>query len=312
MSKKIAMIFPGQGSQKVGMLAQLAVKEPLVVDVFQRASRVLDVDLWQIVQENPDNQLNQTAYTQPALLAASFAIWQVWLARGGSEPSVMAGHSLGEYSALVCAGAINFEDAIMLVHKRGQYMQEAVPQGKGAMAAIIGLSPDKVIDACELAKAEGVVQPANFNANGQIVVSGEVEAVKQAMSHAKNLGAKLAKLLPVSVPSHCLLMQPAAQRLASDLDAITMKLPTISVLHNVDVEVSGTIEALKQNLVKQLYSPVRWVETVEKMEKEGIVDCFECGPGKVLAGLNKRISKFVITREMDSDEALCTAEETLA
>jgi len=299
MTNKIAMIFPGQGSQTPGMLAELSQRESIIIDTFKEASEVLGVDLWDVTQNNPKDLLNQTAYTQPILLAASVALWRIWCQQNEQMPQIMAGHSLGEYSALVCAEAVAFKDAIDLVHKRGLYMQEAVPQGKGAMAAIIGLTPDKVAKACDMAAKGATVSSANFNAIGQIVISGEKEAVERAIVNAKELGAKIAKLLPVSVPSHCQLMAPAADKLAEVLNTIEIQLPSIPVLHNADVSISHTIEAIKDKLIKQLYSPVRWVETIEMMSKEGVDTLYECGPGKVLAGLNKRIVKSMTVNALD-------------
>lgn len=311
MTKAIAFIFPGQGSQKVGMMAEFAA-EPIVKITFDEASAILKQDLWKITQDNPNDLLNQTEFTQPALLTASIALWRIWLARGGVKPKVMAGHSLGEYSALVCAEAIEFTDAVSIVHQRGQFMQEAVPQGTGAMAAIIGLSPEKVAEACELAEQGDVVAPANFNANGQIVISGAQAAVERAVVNAKELGAKLAKTLPVSVPSHCMLMQPAAERLQDILANIEIDMPTIPVLQNYDVEASDTPDAIRDKLVKQLYSPVRWVETIEAIHKQGINDFYECGTGNVLTGLNRRIIKEISSFTMDTPDALSQALESLA
>jgi len=313
MSKEIAIIFPGQGSQKVGMLAEFAQVEPIVLATFEEASSVLEQDLWQITQENPDDLLNQTAYTQPALLAASVALWRIWQARHGVMPAVMAGHSLGEYSALVCADAISFMDAITVVHQRGQFMQAAVPAGSGAMAAIIGLAPEKVAKACELAtQGNETVEPANFNAIGQIVISGSAAAVERAVIEAKELGAKLAKTLPVSVPSHCILMEPAAKQLQSVLASIDIKAPAVPVLQNYDVSASNDPAQIRDKLVKQLYSPVRWVETIEAIHRQDINELYECGAGNVLTGLNKRINKDLNSFAMDTPDLLSQALESLA
>lgn len=312
MNSAIAFIFPGQGSQKVGMLAEMANLEPIVLDTFAEASDVLGQDLWHITQENPDDLLNQTQYTQPALLAASVALWRVWSSRDGFRPVVLAGHSLGEYSALVCAEAMSFSDAINLVHQRGQFMQEAVPAGVGAMAAIIGLTPEKVAEACELAEQGDVVAPANFNAHGQIVISGAAAAVNRAVIVAKELGAKLAKTLPVSVPSHCMLMEPAATSLQKVLATVDIRSPKIPVLQNYDVSSSDNPDLIRDKLVKQLYSPVRWVETIEAIHKQGVNNVYESGPGNVLTGLNKRIIKEISSFTINTPESLSHALESLA
>ena len=285
-----ALLFPGQGSQSLGMLAGLAKETPLVQQVFEEASDALGEDLWQISQENAD-KLNQTAYTQPAILAASMALLRVWQQEGGSVPNVMAGHSLGEYSALVAASAIGFADAVKLVHLRGKYMQAAVPEGVGAMMAIIGLDDDVVKVVCAEAAKSGVVAAVNFNSPGQVVIAGEKGPVSQAGELAKAQGAKRALPLPVSVPSHCELMKPAAEQLNQALAEIAVNTPDIPVLHNVDVAEHESPDAIRDALVRQLYMPVRWTETIELMVSKGIERYIECGPGKVLAGLNKRISK---------------------
>lgn len=285
------MIFPGQGSQSVGMLGELAEQQPAVGSVFARASEVLGYDVWQLVQKGPEEKLNQTEYTQPALLAADVAVFESWRALGGPLPSLLAGHSLGEYAALVCADAIHFEDAVQLVANRGRYMQAAVVAGEGAMGAIIGLDEQQVQSLCVEASQGNIVSPANFNSVGQTVVAGQVDAVNRAIVLAKERGAKIAKLIPVSVPSHCALMDPAAKRLAEDLAKTDIKSPRIPVVHNVDVAFHDDPQAIRSALVNQLVSPVRWVETIQLMLEQGIVNLVECGPGKVLAGLVKRISK---------------------
>lgn len=310
MNTAVAFIFPGQGSQKTGMLADIANLEPIALETFAQASDVLKQDLWHIAQENPNDLLNQTQYTQPALLAASVALWRVWSSRNGIKPAVMAGHSLGEYSALVCAEAINFADAINLVYQRGQFMQEAVPTGVGAMAAIIGLTPEKVAEVCELAEQGAIVAPANFNAHGQVVISGSTEAVNRAVIIAKEQGAKLAKILPVSVPSHCMLMEPAAASLQKALTAVNIQAPKIPVLQNYDVISSDNPDLIREKLVKQLYSPVRWVETIETIYSQGINHFYECGSGNVLTGLNKRIIKEISSFTMNTPESLSQALES--
>lgn len=290
MAKKIAFIFPGQGSQTMGMLAEFAKEYPLIKETFIEASQVLNFDLWKLCQEGPAAALNQTENTQPALLAASVALWRVWLQQRGVKPVFMAGHSLGEYSALVCAGALDFLTAIRLVAERGRLMQAAVPPGAGAMAAIVGLDNDKLKALC-VSLAEGqVLAPANYNSIGQTVVAGDATAVDRLLVHAKQAGAKLAKRIPVSVPSHCALMKPAAEHLAETLQTIPISVPTISVVNNVDVSIEQDPIAIKKALIQQLYNPVRWVEIIQFLEKQSIDEFIECGPGKVLAGLNKRIT----------------------
>jgi [acyl-carrier-protein] S-malonyltransferase len=273
------------------MLAELAEAEAQVKSTFAEASEALGYDLWKIVSEGPAEELNQTHITQPAMLSAGIAVWRIWQEKGGATPAVMAGHSLGEYSALVAAGAIEFKDAVSLVAERGKLMQEAVPAGTGSMAAILGLEDARVIEVCEQAAEGEVVSAVNFNANGQVVIAGQIAAVERAVNLAKEAGAKRAVVLPVSVPSHCALMKPAAEKLAERLSAITINAPQIPVINNVDVSKAGDADAIGDALVRQLYSPVRWVETIQAMDGEGIDTLIECGPGKVLVGLNKRIVK---------------------
>lgn len=286
-----AMVFPGQGSQAVGMLAELAEQYPIVTETFAQASDVLGYSLWDLVQNGPEEELNKTWKTQPALLAASVAIWRVWQEKQGKMPQMMAGHSLGEYSALVCAGVIDFAAAIKLVELRGQLMQEAVPAGTGAMYAIIGLDNDAIAKACEEAAQGQVVSPVNFNSPGQVVIAGNKEAVERAGVLCKEAGAKRALPLAVSVPSHCALMKPAADKLAVALQKIEFKQPEIQVVNNVDVIAQTDANAIREALVRQLYNPVRWTETVELIAEKGITQLLEIGPGKVLTGLTKRISK---------------------
>ena len=287
----LAMVFPGQGSQSVGMLASLAEACPLVEETFAQASGVLGYDLWERTQKGPADLLNQTSCTQPAMLTAGVATWRCWKNQTDRLPAMMAGHSLGEYTALVCAGAIEFADAVALVEKRGETMQNAVPEGSGAMAAILGLDDDQVISVCAQAAQGEVVSAVNFNSPGQVVIAGNAAAVERAMDLAKQAGARRALLLPVSVPSHCSLMQPAAQAFANDLAAISIKPPAVRVLHNVDVAMHDQPDAIRQALAAQLFNPVRWVETVHAMHGAGIATILEMGPGKILAGLNKRIEK---------------------
>jgi [acyl-carrier-protein] S-malonyltransferase len=287
----VAFVFPGQGSQSTGMLAELANAFPLVGETFAEASAVLGYDLWQLVQEGPVDELNKTHITQPAMLAAGIAVWRILQDQGRANPVVVAGHSLGEYTALVAAGALDFADTVRLVAERGRLMQEAVPAGRGAMAAILGLDDATVIGVCEAAAQGDIVSAVNFNAPGQVVVAGSAVAVERAVEAAKEAGAKRALLLPVSVPSHCALMRPAAEQLAQQLAAMPISSPTIPVINNVDVAAVTDADAIRDALVRQLYSPVRWVESVQKMAQQGVDTLVECGPGKVLVGLNKRIEK---------------------
>nr|WP_304185435.1 ACP S-malonyltransferase [Hafnia alvei] len=286
---KFAMVFPGQGSQTVGMLADLAAQFPIVEQTFAEASDALGYDLWKLVQEGPAEELNKTWQTQPALLAASVAIYRVWQQENGAQPAMMAGHSLGEYSALVCAGVLDFKQAIRLVELRGKLMQEAVPAGTGAMSAIIGLDNDAIAKACEESAKGEVVSPVNFNSPGQVVIAGNKDAVERAGAACKAAGAKRALPLPVSVPSHCALMKPAADKLAIALQGIAFNAPQFPVVNNVDVKTETSPDAIRDALVRQLYSPVRWSESVEFMAGEGIEHLLEVGPGKVLTGLTKRI-----------------------
>ena len=288
-----AIVFPGQGSQAVGMLADLYENHEVVKQTFAQASEALGYDLWALVSEDAEGKLSQTEYTQPALLTASVAVWRAYEAKGGEKPEYLAGHSLGEYSALVCADVITLEKAVKLVEMRGQFMQQAVPAGTGAMAAIIGLDDDAIANACEQAAQGQVVSPVNFNSPGQIVIAGNKEAVERAMELCKEAGAKRALPLPVSVPSHCALMKDAADKLAEQLNSIEFNTPAIKVVNNVDVKAEQDPEAIKQALIRQLYSPVRWTETIQHFASLGVTESYEFGPGKVLSGLVKRIDKSV-------------------
>lgn len=288
---KFAIVFPGQGSQALGMLAELGAQYDVVKQTFAEASEALGYDLWALVQDGPVEDLNQTFRTQPALLASSVAIWRVWQELGLEQPANLAGHSLGEYSALVCAGVIDFKQAIKLVELRGQLMQEAVPAGTGAMYAIIGLDDAAIAKACEEAAQGDVVSPVNYNSPGQVVIAGSKEAVERAGVLCKEAGAKRALPLPVSVPSHCALMKPAADKLAIALEEIEFNTPQLPVINNVDAMAEVEPEKIKLALVRQLYSPVRWTECVELMSEQGVEKLFEVGPGKVLTGLTKRIVK---------------------
>jgi len=283
-----AFVFPGQGSQSVGMMAAYG-ESTVIRQAFAEASEALGEDLWQMVADGPAEVLAQTVNTQPLMLTAGVAIYREWIARGGALPSLVAGHSLGEYSALVAAGALDFQEAVKLVRLRAQAMQEAVPQGEGAMAALLGLDEAAAVDACAEAAQGEVVSAANLNSPGQIVIAGARAAVERAMAAAKARGAKRAVLLPVSAPFHCALMKPAAERLQQRLADIEVRVPAIPVLNNVDVAVETDPVRIKDALVRQAYSPVRWIETVQEIARGGVTHVFECGPGKVLAGMTKRI-----------------------
>lgn len=287
---QLAFVFPGQGSQTVGMLAELAADNPQVEATFREASDALGYDLWQLVQQGPAEELNKTWQTQPALLAASVAIYRVWQQKQGAQPVLLAGHSLGEYSALVCAGVLAFADAIKLVELRGKLMQEAVPEGTGAMQAIIGLDDEAIRKACEESAQGEVVSPVNFNSPGQVVIAGNKDAVERAGAACKAAGAKRALPLPVSVPSHCALMKPAAVKLAVALEEIAFNAPDVPVVNNVDVKCENDAAAIRNALVRQLYSPVRWTESVQFIAEQGVTQLLEMGPGKVLTGLTKRIA----------------------
>ena len=310
--KKFAMVFPGQGSQAVGMLAELAEQFSIVEETFKQASEVLGYDLWSLVQHGPADELNKTWQTQPALLAASVAVYRVWQQQYPQlQPTLMAGPSLGEYSALVCAGAIDFQDAVKLVELRGKLMQQAVPEGAGAMYAIIGLDNDSIIKACQNAEQGEVVSAVNFNSPGQVVIAGAKAAVERAAVLCKEAGAKRALPLAVSVPSHCALMKPAADQLAASLESIAVKSPAVAVINNVDVKTENDAQAIRHALVRQLYSPVRWTETVEKMATNGIEVLVEIGPNKVLNGLTKRIADNLQAVSVNDPASLSTVEQLL-
>ncbi|MBA0168007.1 MULTISPECIES: ACP S-malonyltransferase [Pectobacterium] len=306
---QFAMVFPGQGSQTVGMLAELAAEHPIVTETFAQASEALGYDLWQLTQQGPAEELNKTWQTQPALLTASVAIWRVWQQRGGKAPALMSGHSLGEYSALVCAGVLDFQQAVRLVELRGKLMQEAVPEGTGAMYAIIGLDNDAIAKACEESAQGQVVSPVNFNSPGQVVIAGNKDAVERAGAACKAAGAKRALPLPVSVPSHCALMEPAAKKLAVALESVTFNAPVIPVVNNVDASIETTPEAIRDALVRQLYCPVRWTDCVEFMASQGVESLLEVGPGKVLTGLTKRIVDTLTAAAVNDPASLSAAIE---
>ncbi|KML67909.1 MULTISPECIES: ACP S-malonyltransferase [Pectobacterium] len=306
---QFAMVFPGQGSQTVGMLAELAAEHPIVTETFAQASEVLGYDLWQLTQQGPAEELNKTWQTQPALLTASVAIWRAWQQQGGKTPALMSGHSLGEYSALVCAGVLDFQQAVRLVELRGKLMQEAVPEGTGAMYAIIGLDNDAIAKACEESAQGQVVSPVNFNSPGQVVIAGNKDAVERAGAACKAAGAKRALPLPVSVPSHCALMEPAAKKLAVALESVTFNSPVIPVVNNVDASIETTPEAIRDALVRQLYCPVRWTDCVAFMASQGVESLLEVGPGKVLTGLTKRIVDTLTAAAVNDPASLSAAIE---
>lgn len=308
-----AAIFPGQGSQSTAMLADLAGEFDIVEQTFAEASDSLGFDLWKLTQENPDNALNKTVNTQPAMLAAGVAAWRVWCAVEGAQPAVMAGHSLGEYTALVASGALGFADAVRLVEARARYMQQAVPEGEGAMAAVLGLQDEQLIAVCKaVSTPEDIVEAVNFNAPGQVVIAGAAEAVERALVVAKAEGAKRALKLPVSVPSHSSLMRPASEKLAESLDFIDIKTPSIPVIHNVSAGVCDSADAIREALIQQLYSPVRWVESVQAMQAVNESGLYiEMGPGKVLSGLVKRTIKRTPVACVDSPDGLDNALDML-
>lgn len=308
----LAFLFPGQGSQSVGMLTALADAYPQVRETFAEASDVLGRDLWGLAAEGPAEDLDRTENTQPAMLTAGVAVWRCWQARGGAMPAAMAGHSLGEYTALVCAGAMSFPDAVGLVAARARLMQAAVPAGAGAMAAVLGLDDDQVRAVCA-EQAEGqVLEAVNFNAPGQVVIAGDKDAVERGVAAAKAAGAKRALLLAVSVPSHCALMRESAEKLAERLAAIPLRLPAVPVLHNVSVAAAEDVTQLRALLAQQLFSPVRWVETIRALAAMGITTAVEAGPGRVLTGLGKRIDKTMTTLPVFDPAGLDHALEVTA
>ncbi len=306
MTQKLAIVFPGQGSQSVGMLSEL-YQHDIVKNTFAEASAALGYDLWALVANGPEADLNETQRTQPALLTASVAIWRLWQQQGGVTPVYLAGHSLGEYSALVCAGVLSLGEAVKLVEQRGIYMQQAVPAGVGGMSAIIGLDDAAIAKACADAAEGEVVAPVNYNSPGQVVIAGHKAAVERAGELCKAAGAKRALPLPVSVPSHCALMRPAAEQLAIDLAALPFNPPQLPVVNNVDVSVASDSVAVKDALIRQLYSPVRWTETIEWLAIQGVTDVIELGAGKVLSGLIKRIDKNLNTSSVNDQASFAAA-----
>jgi len=306
-----AITFPGQGSQSIGMLKEFAAAFPLVKQTFEEAADALSFDLWKLVQEGPESDLNRTDNTQPAMLTAGIAVARVWKNHYNQQPTLLAGHSLGEYSALCFSGVFSFADAVKLVATRGKLMQAAVSEGEGAMAAILGLDDALVAEACKKAQQNEIVTPANYNGIGQVVIAGHKNAVERAISEAKQLGAKRGVLLPVSVPAHCALMKPAAEKLAIVLNEIKMVSPSIPVVHNVDVSTKTDPEEIKHALIAQLSDSVRWTETVQYLAKQEIELVLELGPGKVLAGINKRVDKNLNTLPVFDPQTLEQALKTL-
>lgn len=303
----LAFVFPGQGSQSVGMLADLAATHPVIKSTFDEASAALGLDLWTLSQSGPEADLNRTENTQPALLTAGVAVFRAWLAAGGRTPDYLAGHSLGEYTALVAAGTISLADGVRLVAERGRLMQAAVPAGEGAMAAILGLDDDVVRQCCAEAATAGVVEAVNFNAPGQVVIAGSTAAVAVAIEKLKAAGAKRALPLPVSVPSHCALMKPAAEKLRATLEGVVFNAPAIPVVQNVAARVEADVPAMREALLQQLYRPVLWVQCMETLAGLGVARSLECGPGKVLCGLNKRIVKEMECAALESADSFAAA-----
>lgn len=308
---KFAFVFPGQGSQSRGMMDGYA-DFPAVRDTFAEASEVLEQDLWQLVAEGSDADLNATVNTQPVMLTAGVAVYRAWQSQNGAVPAMMAGHSLGEYTALVAAGALSFADALPLVRYRAQCMQQAVPEGVGGIAAILGLEDEAVRELCVEGAAGGVLEAVNYNSPGQVVIAGDRAAVERGMELAKAKGAKRAIMLPMSVPSHCSLLKGAAEQLREYLAGVAVQVPLVPVLHNADVAAYNDAASIRDALVRQLYSPVRWVETVLEFGKQGITHNVECAPGKVLAGLNKRIDKNQQASAINDGAALTLALTTFA
>jgi [acyl-carrier-protein] S-malonyltransferase len=303
MKNKLAIVFPGQGSQTVGMLKDLSAEFLQIQNTFAQASKILGYDLWDLAQNGPVEKLNQTEFTQPLLLTAGVAVWRIWREKNSASPAFMAGHSLGEYTALVCAEAISFEDGVTLVQDRGRFMQEA-SHNEGAMVAIVGLDGDVVEQICNEAAQGQVLVPANYNSIGQTVVAGQLEAAKRSVDLAKKAGAKIAMILSVSIPSHCALMKPAAEQLSARLAQITINTPKIPVIHNADVACHNDPNKIRDLLIQQLCNPVRWVETVQFMVDNGVKCILECGPGKILTGLNKRINKEIKTDFIGTPEKM--------
>ncbi len=303
----LAFLFPGQGSQSLGMLSALAERHAVVQKTFIEASSAMGEDLWALACEGPEALLNRTDHTQPLMLTAGVAVWRAWLEGGGPEPGRMAGHSLGEYTALVCAGALDFAQAVELVRDRGRYMQAAVPEGEGAIAAVLGLDDAVIAEVCRGSAGTEVVEPVNFNAPGQVVIAGHRGAVESALEAAKAAGAKRAMVLPMSVPAHCSLMGPAAEQLKERLAKVTLSTPRIPVMHNVDLSLSTDAQSMRERLVEQVRSPVRWSECIQTLASAGITEAIECGPGRVLAGLNRRIDRSMGIQAVHDPDSLAQA-----
>ena len=310
-NNNLAFVFPGQGSQKIGMLAQLAAQSPIVETTFAEASAALGYDLWDMIQHGEQEQINLTERTQPMLLTSSVAIWRLWSDRNGPAPGQMAGHSLGEWSALVCAGAVDFVDAVKIVQSRGAFMQQAVPVGVGAMAAILGLEDQVIFDACDSARQGEVVDAVNFNAPGQVVIAGSAAAVDRAIDLCKKAGAKRAMALPVSAPFHTSLMKPAAEQLAELVSSTAFATPTIPVIHNVHAQTETDPERIKALMLEQIYKPVMWVDCITALKQGGASVFAECGPGRVLNGLTKRIDREITSLAMDDPASLDNALTTI-
>jgi [acyl-carrier-protein] S-malonyltransferase len=304
MNSNLAFVFPGQGSQKIGMLAELASADPVVEQTFAEASEVLGYDAWKLVQEGEQDDINLTERTQPILLASSVAIWRLWQEKGGPVPAQFAGHSLGEWSALVCSGVLEFVDAVNIVRARGAFMQEAVPVGVGAMAAILGIADEVILDACASACQNDVVDAVNFNAPGQVVIAGSAAAVDRAIEICKQAGAKRAMTLPVSAPFHTSLMQPAAEQLAELVNGTAFSKPQIPVLHNVHAQAESNPESIKALMLEQIYKPVMWVDCIQALKANGAQIMIECGPGRVLNGLTKRIDRNLTSFSTDDVASL--------
>lgn len=300
----LAFVFPGQGSQATGMLAEIAAENSLVQRTYNDASEVLGYDLWDLVQQNPEDKLNQTEYTQPALLAGSIALWEIWREKSSKQPDYVAGHSLGEYSALVAGGAMKYRDAIMLVQKRGRFMQQAVPVGEGGMAAILGLDDDVVVEICRQCSGEDVVQAANFNSPGQVVIAGHMAALDRAIQGCQEAGARRAMQLTVSAPFHSQLMEPAANAMSGELEAIELQSPDIPIIQNVHAQIEADPEKIRQNLVAQICSAVKWTDTVQLLSANNVEKVVECGPGKILCGLIKRIDRNIESMAISDTESL--------
>jgi len=311
INKNIAFVFSGQGSQKIGMLAEMATSNPLIKETFSEASKVLGYDLWELCQTGEQEKINQTEITQPLMLTSSVALWRVWQQKGGAQPAWMAGHSLGEWSALVCSGVVTFADAVNLVRNRGAFMQQAVPKGEGAMAAVLGLEDEKIIEICKQASDSGVVQAVNFNSPGQVVIAGQAKAVDKAIELLKAAGCKRAMPLPVSAPFHTSLMKPAAEKMAALINQTTFNIPKVPIVHNFNAQTETDVQKIKQLMIKQIDHPVLWVDCINTLAKNGVTITVECGPGSVLCGLSKRINKSLESFALETPASMQVALDTL-